>query len=160
MKLLLIWEKRSWKDTLAEIRHQEFWLSFQSSSMACCKIFLYDKLKHKYWYSNIQECYEDRHDHREEWFNLINEYHWSDRSRLAREILKESDCYVGMRNQDQFRASRKLFDLVIWVDSSTRLNKTTGFVWIQPEQADISISNNWTLKQFTEKATKLWKLLF
>ena len=36
------------------------------------------------------ECFEDRVNHRSEWFDLITNYNKEDRTRLTKEILKIS----------------------------------------------------------------------
>ena len=97
MKILLLGTAQSGKDTMAEILHEEFGLSYKSSSMAAVEIFIFNVLKYKYQYKTMVECFEDRVNHRSEWFDLITNYNKEDRTRLTKEILKISDCYVGLR---------------------------------------------------------------
>lgn len=98
MKLLIIGHKRHGKDTLAEIFRDNFGMTFNSSSNAAAEIFIYDALKNKYGYKSFKECFYDRMNKRAEWYDLICEYNVKDKARLAKDILKDNDCYVGMRD--------------------------------------------------------------
>jgi len=70
MNILILGEKRSGKDTLAEFFEKNYKLTHMSSSMAGANKFIFKELKSIYGYTSIEECFEDRHDHRKEWFDL------------------------------------------------------------------------------------------
>lgn len=161
MKLLILGYGRHGKDTLAEIFYKNFGLKFSSSSLAACEIAIFPILKEKYGYKTIEECYEDRHNHRKEWYDLIYDYNKDDGARLCKEILKTNDCYVGMRAKREFEASKQLFDLIVFVDASER-HPIEGdeSCTISKRDADVIIMNNGTLSEFEEKANKLGRLLF
>lgn len=163
MKLLIIGNARHGKDTLAELLNEYYGLTFMSSSQASADIFLYDLLKDKYGYKTKEECFEDRVNHRDEWYKLICEYNKDNRARLASDILKKSSCYVGMRDKEEFDecVRQGLFDLIIWVDASGRLpiEPSTSFN-INKSDADIVIENNGTFEEFKEKARRLGNVLF
>jgi len=161
-KVLIIGPARSGKDTLAAIWQIWYGLFFRSSSQAAADIFLYDALKDKYGYKNPTECFEDRINHRAEWYDLICEYNKEDKARLAKEILKDSDCYVGMRNREEIEECmrQKLFDIIIWVDASERISpEDPSSFTIDKSIADIIIENNTTKKAFVEKAIRVGNLL-
>lgn len=158
-KVLIIAHKRFGKDTMAEILERHFHFTFESSSMAAARIFIYDELKDKYGYETFEECYEDRVNHRSEWYDLICEYNKDDKMRLAKEILNNSDCYVGMRDYYELEEAAKLFDIVVWVDAEKRLpleDKTS--MTCTKQQADIIIENNTTLEDFKWKVLRLGNL--
>ena len=113
VKILILGHMRHGKSTLAQIIFEEFGYKYDDSSMAAGKIFIYDQLKEKYSYSSFQECYEDRKQHRSEWYDLICEYNTPDNAKLAKDILKTNDMYVGMRANDELQACLKenLFDV-------------------------------------------------
>jgi dephospho-CoA kinase len=162
IRLLLVGSARHGKDTLAEILKENFGLSFISSSQACADIFIYDELKEKYGYKTPEECFNDRVNHRQEWYELICDYNKDDKARLAKEILKYNNTYVGMRDSGEIKECLKqgLFDLVIWVDASKRLpREDTSSFNITEADADIVIENNGTFEEFKEKALRLGKLL-
>lgn len=117
MNILILGEKRSGKDTIAEMLEEEFGCTHMSSSMAGANKFIFKTLQPLYGYESIEECFEDRHDHRQEWFNLICEYNKDDLTRLAREIMKDHDIYVGMRNDKELQECKmiNLFDVIIGV---------------------------------------------
>ena len=162
-KILIIGHKRHGKDTVAEIFNEIFDLSFESSSEAASRIFLYNALKEKYNYQSPEECFEDRVNHRAEWYELIKEYNKEDRAKLAKGILKNSDCYVGMRDREEISEciAQDLFDVVIWVDASDRLElEGSDSFNIDRSCADFIIDNNGTLPELVLKVTRVGKLLF
>lgn len=120
MKELIVGSTRHGKDTLAE----QLNISYRSSSMFCAERFIYATMVNNgYGYNSVEECFNDRHNHRELWHWLIKEYNTPDAARAAKEILAESDGYVGMRSKREVRECffQKLFGRVYWVDASKRL---------------------------------------
>ena len=160
--LLVISGMRSGKDTFGEIMASEFGLKYTSSSQASAEIFIFDELKNKYGYETSEQCFEDRVNHRQEWYELICDYNKDDRARLAKGILEHSDCYVGMRDRDEITECIKqgLFDLIIWVDASERLEEEGKESFnIDKTCADISIDNNGTYQEFKTKVSRLGKII-
>jgi dephospho-CoA kinase len=161
-KLCIVSHARSGKDTLAEILKEEFGYTFQSSSQAASKIFIYDRLKSKYGYETPEECFEDRMSKRQEWFELIQEYNSNDKAALAKVIMESSDAYVGMRDEAEIESCLKqgVFDLVVWVDASKRVpdEPSTSFN-IKRDVAHFIIDNNTTLEDFRNKAVKVFKYI-
>ena len=163
MKILILGNARHGKDTLAELFNQHFGLTFMSSSQASADFFLYNQLKDKYGYTTSEECFEDRVNHREEWYQAICDYNKDNRARLAQDILSRSDCYVGMRDKEEFKecVKRKLFDIIIWVDASKRLPLEPGTSFnINISDADVIVENNGTFEEFVEKSKRIGKVLF
>ena len=163
MKILILGEARSGKDTLAEIWNKEFGITFESSSMAAAKLFIYDELKEKYGYTSFEECFEDRMNRRKEWYDLICGYNINDPSKLARHMMQTSDIYVGMRSDVEVLECRdkKVFDLIIWVDAGKRVApESSESCTVSEEDADITVTNNKSQEEFTKKAITLGKILF
>lgn len=166
MKLLIISDAaRSGKDTLAEIWRDHFGLTFKSSSWSAAEIFIFEELRYKYNYSTIQECFDSRmsEDMRVIWHNLICDYNKEDKARLAKDILKENDCYVGMRSAEEIQecVSQSIFDLVIFVDAGDRVEKEgEKSNQVTKEHADIVISNLSDLESFNKKAVRIGEALF
>ena len=101
-------------------------------------------------------------NHRAEWFNLICEYNEIDKARLAKDILKNSDGYVGMRDAEEIEESKRqnLFDLIVWIDASKRLPAENSDSFnIDISNADIIVDNNGTLEQFTNRVIRLGKII-
>ena len=116
-KLLVIGHMRHGKDTVAEMIEEHTGMSFKSSSEMAAEIFIYDELKGKYGYSSFLECFEDRMNHRAEWHDLIKNYNNPDKAKLAKEILRHNDMYVGMRSQAEIDKCIEdgVFDMIIGV---------------------------------------------
>jgi dephospho-CoA kinase len=162
MKVLIIGYARHGKDTLAEIFQKNFNIKFYSASKLAAELFLFDILKDKYGYVTVEDCFNDRVNHRQEWYELIKDYHKDDLTKLTRKLIEtKSDIYVGIRNNKELIASKKLFDIVIWVDASKRLQyESKDSCNIDKSYADIIIENNFDLEDFKIKALKLGEILF
>ena len=160
MKILILGNARHGKDTLAELLADRFGMTYKSSSEMAMEIFLFDMLKEKHGYETMQECFEDRVNHRQTWYLSICDYNKDDRARLAKDILEGHDCYVGMRDLDEFKTSKELFDVIIWVDASKRLGTSENTNKIPVSEADMVITNDGTFEDFKEKARLLGNMLF
>jgi dephospho-CoA kinase len=160
MKILILGNARHGKDTLAELLAEYFGMTYKSSSEMAMEIFLFDKIAEKHGYKTMKECFDDRVNHRQLWYLSICDYNKDDRARLAKDILEAHDCYVGMRDLEEFEASKDLFDAIIWVDASKRLGTSEYTNKIPVEEADIVITNNGTFEDFKEKSRLLGKMLF
>jgi hypothetical protein len=160
MKILILGTARHGKDTLAELFNEYYGMTFKSSSEMANELFIYDELKPKYGYNSIEECFEDRMNHRQEWYLMICEYNINDKSRLTKDIIVNHDCYVGMRDLEEFKASKELFDLIIWVDASKRLQSSDTTNKISIDEAHIVLTNNGTLEDFQSKSKVIGNIIF
>jgi len=163
LKLLVIGHARHGKDTVSEILRDKYSLSFESSSRFCSKKFIYNRLKDVYNYSSEEQCYEDRHNHRSEWYDLICEFNTDDPSRLGRAIFAEYNVYCGLRNKKEFYALKnsKAFDYAIWVDRSDVLPlEDPSSMTLHPWMADFIIDNNGSLKNLEFNVGQLVPTLY
>lgn len=153
-KLMVCGHGRHGKDTFCELMAP---LQFVSSSLFVAEHAVYPALREKYHYISLEECYNDRHSHRSEWFNLIAEYNRNDSARLARQLYESYDIYCGLRSADEFFAAQdeRLFDLSIWVDASKRLPpEPSDSCTIRPEMCDFIIENNRNYASFEVKCLR------
>jgi hypothetical protein len=121
VKLLILGHARHGKDTAAEYLRDRHGVSFHSSSLFLAANVIRPALAGRgMFYDSFAECYADRVNHRALWRELIEDYNAEDPARLAKAILAEADCYVGMRMAREFWASRSLFDAIFWIDASER----------------------------------------
>lgn len=121
MKLLILGHARHGKDTAAEYLRDAHGVSFRSSSLFLAERVVRPALALRgLAYLSLEECYADRVNHRAAWREIIADFNGEDPARLAREILAVCDCYVGMRTEREYLASRSLFDAVLWIDASAR----------------------------------------
>lgn len=162
-KLLIIGHGRHGKDTVCEILKQDFNFSFESSSSFCNELFIYKQLKNKYNYKDAQKCYEDRHNHREEWYNAICAYNHPDAAKLGRAIFQKHDIYCGLRNKKEYFAMKNtgVFDYVIWVDRSDHLPlESKESMTLEQWMADFTIDNNGSLEQLKANTHNLINYIF
>ena len=154
---------RGGKDTLSEILRDKYGITFQSSSYAAAEIFIYDLMKDVYGYDSVQECFDDRHNHRDLWYNLISEYNKDDKAKLAKGILESSDCYVGMRSREELEACKEqgIFSHIFWVDASERVayKEPESSCTVTKDMADYVINNNGTLKDLEHMADIVWGII-
>ena len=149
LKLLVIGHGRHGKDTVSEILCKELGLKYQSSSEFCAGHVMFPELSKKYGYKTSEECYADRHNHRQEWYEMISAYCGSDLARLGREIFQKFDIYCGLRNKREWSSMKNegVYDYCIWVDRSDHLeseDETSNTM--QPWMADFVIDNNGTVE--------------
>jgi dephospho-CoA kinase len=162
-KILIIGHARHGKDTVAELLNEMYGMTFTSSSIKAAEIFLFDLMKDEYGYKDVQECFEDRLNHREFWFDKICEFNAEEPARLAQQVLADSDCYVGMRSKVEVDrcVELELFDLIIWVDASERCSpESIESNNVTKEDAHIIIENNGTLEELRNRVRVIGKLLF
>lgn len=151
-RILVLGHARHGKDTVAELLRDLYGVKFSSSSMFCAERVMMPYFGyHSVPYASVEECYEDRVNHRDTWFQQISLYNADDPTRLAREMLEVgNDMYVGMRSDREFQQARHLFDHVVWVDARGRgvpLEPSTSFdIRVGKDEAHY-ISNNGTLSQ-------------
>jgi len=167
MRLFICGPARHGKDTVAYILREEFGLTHESSSHLAMRIFLRQLLGQKYglWYASDDHCYEDRVNHREIWYNEIKAYNAVDLSRLSREIFNFCDIYVGIRDREEFLASKYLATLSIWVDARPRLEITgqeQAFQskLVREQDCDFTICNAGTLDDLRRKVRGLFNLIY
>lgn len=157
-KLLIIGNARHGKDTVCDILRDEFGYNFRSSSDFCAEKFIYAELAPKYGYTTYEQCFEDRHNHRSEWYNMIHEYCRDDYARLGREIFAENEIYCGLRNKAEYHAMRNtnVFDYAVWVDRSDHLPaEDKSSMSLEIWMADYVIDNNGTLSDLKRNTREL-----
>jgi hypothetical protein len=144
-KLLICGHARHGKDEAASYLEKAYNFKFKSSSLFAIEKACFEVLKDKYGYATEMDCYNDRHNHREELFNLIREYNTPDLSRLGKELFNEYDIYVGLRNRNEFLALREqdVFDYSIWIDRSLHVpDESIKSMTILQSDCDFIINNN------------------
>lgn len=156
-KLLIIGESGCGKDELCKILSEHYGYKFASASKIACELVVFETLKEKYSYNSIDECHADRRKHIEDWVNIIAEYNTPDGAALAKEVMKQSDIYCGVRKRDEFNAMLQagIFDCVIYIDSYKRLGKPEqSFVEVTADDANFTVDNNADIKQLIQRAKR------
>ena len=161
-KLLVVGHGRHGKDTVSEMMNA-YSYSFQSSSKFCSELFIFNDLKDQYGYANEDECYNDRHNHRTEWYNMIHDYCSDDLAKLGRNLFAKHDIYCGLRNRREFFAMKneEIFDYAIWVDRSDHLPpEPKESMSIEQWMCDYTIDNNGSLDRLEKNVAILMRTIF
>ncbi len=160
-RLLIIGHAQHGKDTVAEYLSHFTGLKFRSSSEFAAERVIFNVLSPKYGYKTIEDCFADRMNHRQEWFDLISQHNQLEPARLAIDLLQEADIYVGMRARRELERCRQiqLFDAVIWVDSTGRKPPETGSNELSADDADFIIENKKRPTDLKEKCRNLARLV-
>ena len=147
---------RHGKDTFCEIIRDRFGLTFIDSSREAAEV-VYEVLRDRYDYQTLDQCYDDRANHRQEWFDEIARFNDPDPTQLARRIYSKSDIYCGIRKVEEFKAVKAagLFDLSIWIDASERHPEESGSCTVTQDDCDLTITNNGTIEQLREKVERV-----
>lgn len=162
--ILILGYGRHGKDTLAELLKKLFGYSFISSSY-----FAAERVMMPYFesigrpYASVDECFADRHtdDNRALWYQQISAYNTPRKDRLPSEIMEVADIYVGMRANDEYLASRHLFDMVLWVDRSEHEppeGESSMDIEYDPETM-IWIDNNGTTEDLAEEVEFVFDII-
>jgi dephospho-CoA kinase len=159
-KILIVGHARHGKDTVAQILADGWDFKFQSSSLAAAEIVVFPVLSKIYGYETVEECFNDRVNHRAEWKDLITEYNSEDRTKLAKQILEDNNIYVGMRCKYELATCRAngLFDVIVWVGAEYRKEpEPTSSNTITKEMADYVIDNNGSITDLVLETFKFMK---
>ena len=162
LKLMIVGYARHGKDSVCEILNKQYGYSFQSSSMFCAELFIFETLKNVYGYSTVEQCFLDRHNHSQEWFQLIKDYNMNNAAKLGNELYKKYDIYCGLRSKREFHALKNSnsFTTSIWVDRSDYLPpEPRTSMDIEPWMADYIIDNNTSLKDLEFNTAQLMDML-
>lgn len=151
-RIILLGYGRHGKDTVAEMLRDKYGYRFQASSVFLAERVMmpyFNSLQSHIGYASVEECFEDRHNHRATWFEQIELFNYPDRTRLATELFKQNDVYVGMRSAKELQACKVAgtANLVLWVDASDRMPpEDKSSCTVEPWMADFIIDNNGTLE--------------
>lgn len=169
LKLMIVGHARHGKDTVADFIKELYGVRFTSSSWFCAErvlmpAFLREAKKEKieFPYGSAQECFDDRHNHREFWHQEIAKYATPDLTRLTREIFRANDMYVGCRNYRELMACRSAgcYDYAIWVDRIQHVKpEPETSMNIPAWMADYWVDNNGSLQQTRLNVAELMSTL-
>jgi deoxyadenosine/deoxycytidine kinase len=138
-KILIIGHGGSGKDTVSNIIANRLDLTFTSSSRFVLENIIYPKLQN--FYKSAEDCFNDRRNNRELWHDLILAHNAIDKAKLIKDILYGNDIYCGLRNYEEFKAGKHLFDYVIYVDAGIRVAHDST-MQIPKKEADFVFNNN------------------
>ena len=146
------------KDQFAEFLK----LKFASSSHVALDHCVWHKWGIFNGYVDKEECFNDRRNHMQAWFDEIAAFNEDDPARLGRLIFKENPVYVGCRKKEEFEAIRNegLFDISIWIDASLRKPaQPISSCSVTPDICNVVIRNNGTLKELKARTLAFKKVV-
>lgn len=151
MNLLIIGHRQHGKTDVGNLLAKVFNVKAHDSSWYACENIVYPNLKDKYGYRSPEEAHVDRGKHRQEWFELIEDFN-DEPDRLTKAILSDGNIYVGMRSRMEYTGSRHHFDYVIWVDASKRVpEEDSSSMKLTRFDADYVLDNNGPLEDLPQK---------
>ena len=109
---------RCGKDTAAIWFTENTTLRYHMSTSQAAANIVYLNLCDQYGYATSAEAFEDRHNHREEWYQIIRLHNEPDGLTLYREMIIDHDIINGIRDRIELRACQRagIVDLSIWID--------------------------------------------
>lgn len=150
MKIMVIGDATHGKDTVSKILCELYDLKFVSSSYFCMGLCVRRDLEAQgIFYNSDEECYADRVNHRDKWYNSIARFNKYNPARLGTALFEKFDLYCGNRNPLEFNAmkERNIFDVSFWVDASKRLPpEARTSMGLTKKDADYIIDNNGPLE--------------
>jgi dephospho-CoA kinase len=151
------------KDTVCEML-KEYGYTFSASSAICNEHVIFPILTNLFSYQTLEECFEDRRNHRELWKRLIADYNYPDKAGLCKKIFIElgNNIYCGLREVEEYIEARKqgIVDLVIWVDARKRKPpEPETSITIEPVHAHYIVDNNGTKEDLVIEVKKLVNFL-
>lgn len=144
--IMVIGHGRSGKDTFAAFLAYYLKCDYLGSSQVACEQAVFPHLD----YITPEECYDDRHNHRETWRDLISKYN-KDPSRLGKYIYSQCNIYCGIRSKREFEALKDLIDVTIYVVRDVPVDPTFE---LKLEDADCYVHNSADLL-FLEKQAEM-----
>lgn len=151
---------RHGKDTVCQYLKTKYGITYGASSEIANDLFIYDLLKDKMGYKSKEECFNDRHSHRQLWFELICEYN-NPKYKLGQHVFSRYGIYCGLRSKEELEALRAagLVKAVVWVDASKRLSKEEGSIDIDERDADFTLCNNGSLVELYANVDRMLRRL-
>lgn len=160
-KLMILGYGRHGKDTVADYLVANYGYRSISSSLFAAEKVVYPVLKDKYGYTSVEECYNDRHNHRVEWFDLIAAYNTPDGAKLARDLYAAYDIYVGIRNPIELDALKAegAFAYAFWVEREGFPPEDAASCGVTLNMANYKIENYGTLEDLYTQIDSLMSYL-
>ena len=116
-KVLILGHARHGKDTVGAMIAEHWKVPVQETSKWISENYMFRMLRGKYGYASHEECYEDRGNHRGEWYDLICMFNQHNPRRLAEAMLRDNDVYIGIRSTRELVAALPLFEYTIFVSN-------------------------------------------
>lgn len=172
LKIMIVGHGRHGKDTAAELIAKAWGYKLTSSSLAAARA-IWPALENKPLvgmgsgmfrpYLDVEEAFNDRHNYRSLWFDLISAINEPDKTKLARTIYQTNDIYVGMRCWRELMCCKNagVYNVCIWVDASVRVEEeASSSMTVKPWMADYILDNNGNLQDLSRNLNQLLDTIY
>ena len=162
--VVLLGPSRSGKNEVAKYWYETYGITYGTSSWEACKVLVREQLSMFYdlKYESLEDCYHDRHNHREKWFRLIATRAHYEPLWLASRIFAKARVYIGLRGRAEYDAIKKTFNpWFVWVHPGDRVPmEPTSSNQLTADDADRVLHNNRTLSEALAVADEMALDLF
>ncbi len=152
MKIAICGPGRSGKDVAADYLAEITPLRYKAGTSYWARHLVFDWMTAAgYGYADADDCWNDRHAHRQLWAQIIGEYNAKDPVQLYRDCLQDQDILTGLRWRHEMLVCRaaKLVDLWAWIHRPGVCHDPT--MEYEAKDCDVVIANDGTLEQFYAK---------
>jgi len=149
-KLLILGHGQHGKDEAAKIIAKRYDLKLGGSSEAAFDA-IKPGLKKLFPEIDDDQLFAERRIHRETWRRLIKEFNTPDRTRLTRLVLNKYDGYVGLRDLDEYNATKNIYDIIVWIDGGLRKPSDPSMQIKYNAKTMIFIDNNGPLDRLKDE---------
>lgn len=172
MKICVIGHAGCGKDTVCELLRDMWGLRFVSATDMMIERIIYPCLGPIY--SNqesdkpasqhlvINDLRKNKDDWRTLWFELTRFYNRHDPARHIRNVMEVSDICCGVRDRKELDAAKEdgMFDLVVWVDASDRVeDEPTSSITVSAGDADFVLNNNGTEVALVDEVINMMEIV-
>ena len=145
---------RAGKDTAGKILWRKTPLTYSGSLSWAGLPYMADRLG-----LCQQDAWETRHDRRDEWKRMLDEFRADDATKLIRMSLALGQIVVGIRAKEELAAARAagILDHVVWVHrAGTPVDSTVTYTWRDCDQV---LFNNRGIREFEYQVDDLIEFL-
>lgn len=106
-----------------------------------------------------QDAWETRHERREEWKRMLDEFRAEDATKLIRMSLALGQIVVGIRAKEELAAAKAagILDYSVWVHrAGTPVDPTVTYTW---RDCDLVLFNNRGVREFEHQVDDLIEFL-
>jgi hypothetical protein len=165
MKILILGHGGHGKDEVANILANIHGLWVLSSSECAFELIRYELqlslAAEGFFVDSHTALWNTKFSHRELWRKLIKNYNTPNLDRLTKQILFEFECdiYIGMRDADEYEASKHHFDRILYVDAWPRVERNDPSMKIEFNPKEMfRIDNSGSLNELENYLTNEFKL--